>query len=157
MLDIEGGIVSLTLAQGEGAPPPAAPTNGGPPPAGPTPTGTPGTPDGTTQPAQPGAQGQQPAPGFGEFLPMIVIMVVIMWVLLILPQRREKKKRAAMMTELKKGVKVQTVGGILGTVTQVKDHEVVIKVDENSNSTLRFTRGAIHSVLPDGKPVEDKK
>ena len=39
---------------------------------------------------------------------------------------------------------------------EVKEHEIVVKVDESTNTRLRFTRGAIHSVLPDGKPTEEK-
>ena len=152
MFDLDGMSVSLTLAQGLE---PAAPSDGG----GATDTGGDGA---TTQvPAEggdpaAGGGGQQASPGIGDFLFPILLMVAIMWVLLILPQRREKKKRAQMMTEMKKGAKVQTVGGILGTIVELKEHEVVIKVDESTNARMRFTRGAIHSVLPDGKPTEEK-
>ncbi len=61
--------------------------------------------------------------------------------------RKEKKKRAAMMASMGKGDKVQTVGGILGTVVEVRDDEIVVKVDENANTRLRFSRTAIQSIL----------
>jgi len=56
-----------------------------------------------------------------------------------------------MLAALKKGDKVQTAGGILGTVVEVRDSEVVVKVDENANTRLRFARSAIQAVLDDQK------
>lgn len=155
MLDTHGGLFTFTLAQVGDDLEPAAPNGGGPTPA--APTGTPPA-GGDATTTDPGAapEGSAPAPGLGDFMFPILLMVGIMWVLLILPQRREKKKRAKMMVEMTKGAKVQTVGGILGTIVELKEHEVVIKVDESSNTRMRFTRGAIHSVLPDGKPTEEK-
>ncbi len=61
--------------------------------------------------------------------------------------RKEKKKRAAMLAAMAKGDKVQTVGGILGTVVEVRDDEIIVKVDENANTRLRFSRTAIQSIL----------
>lgn len=154
MLDTHGGLFTFTLAQATDDLEPATP-NGGTAPVTPPPGTTPAVDPETGQPVAP-PQGAAPAPGLGDFMFPILLMVGIMWVLLILPQRREKKKRAKMMTEMAKGAKVQTVGGILGTIVELKEHEVVIKVDESSNTRMRFTRGAIHSVLPDGKPTEEK-
>jgi preprotein translocase YajC subunit len=44
-------------------------------------------------------------------------------------------------------MKVMTIGGIKGTVTDVREDEVVVKVDESSNTKMRFTRGAIQKVV----------
>ena len=89
----------------------------------------------------------QPKPfGFGSFLPLILIFAVF-WFVLMGGQRKEKKKRASMLASLSKGDKVQTVGGILGTVVEVRDHDIVVKVDENANIRLRFSRSSIQSVL----------
>ncbi len=80
-----------------------------------------------------------------------------MWIWLLLPVmlimimmssgRKEKKKRAQLLAALSKGDKVQTTGGILGTVVEVRDDEIVVKVDENANTRLRFSRNAILSIL----------
>ena len=51
-----------------------------------------------------------------------------------------------MLATLAKGAKVTTVGGVLGTVVEVRDEEVVVKVDENSNTRMRFAKSAINAV-----------
>jgi len=62
--------------------------------------------------------------------------------------RKEKKKRAEMLSQLAKGATVQTVGGVKGTVMEVREgaDEVVVKVDEKSNTSMRFARSAIIAV-----------
>ncbi|QDU70722.1 preprotein translocase subunit YajC [Mucisphaera calidilacus] len=101
--------------------------------------GQPGTTDPTMQ--------QQQATGGGfEFMMLIFLGVMVLMLFFSWrSQSSEKKKREAMLSSLTKGAKVQTIGGILGTVTQLKDDEVVLRVDEGT--TLRFTRGAVQSVL----------
>jgi preprotein translocase subunit YajC len=44
---------------------------------------------------------------------------------------------------------VQTIGGILGAVVEVRDEDVVLKVDESSNTKIRVIRDAIKSVTCD--------
>ena len=96
---------------------------------------------------QPQGEGTSPqGPGFGGFLPIILILGVFM-LFMMGGQRKEKKKRAAMIAGLKKGDKVQTVGGILGTVVELRDAEIVLKVDENANTRIKFGRSAIQSVV----------
>ncbi len=57
-----------------------------------------------------------------------------------------------MIEAVEKGDRVVTIGGILGTVISVQDHEVTLKVDENSNAKIRFQKSAIASVEPRGEP-----
>ena len=81
---------------------------------------------------------------------MMLLLIMFFAVFLIFTmggQRKEKKKRAAMLASLAKGHKIQTVGGILGTIVEVREQEVLVKVDENTNSRLRFARSAIQSVV----------
>ena len=52
---------------------------------------------------------------------------------------------------LKRGDRVQTIGGILGTVVETRDGEVLLKVDEGNNTKIRFSRNAIHRVLEEEK------
>jgi len=87
--------------------------------------------------------------GLGSMWLIFLLVLVVMWVFLIGGQRKEKKKRAALLAALAKGDRVQTVGGVLGTVVEVRDDEVVVKVDENTNARMRFSRSAIQSVLND--------
>ena len=100
---------------------------------------------GTLPPQGEGTPQQGPGP-LGGFLPIILILGVFM-LFMMGGQRKEKKKRAAMIAGLKKGDKVQTVGGILGTVVELRDAEIVLKVDENANTRIKFGRSAIQSVV----------
>ncbi len=88
-----------------------------------------------------------------SFVFIMAIFVMLMWWVMGSSQRKEKKKRASMLEALKKGDKVQTIGGVIASVVEVRENDVVLKVDDSSNTRIRFTRGAIQSVLDD-KPVE---
>jgi len=152
---------SLTLAQSDAAPPaPGGNGNGGAAPAPSAPAapgngeageGVPVAPDGQ---GAPGEQQQQPQGSMLSFFMPLIILLAVFWLLILVPQRREKKKRAEMLNAIKKGDKVQTIGGILGSVIEVREHEIILKVDESANTRMRFARGAIQTILPDGKPQE---
>ena len=63
--------------------------------------------------------------------------------------RQQEKKQKEMLANLKRGDRVQTIGGILGSVVETRDNEVVIKVDEGSNTKIRVVRDAIKKVSSD--------
>ena len=97
----------------------------------------------------PAAAGQQPAGGGGAFWVMIIAMFVIMWFFMIRPQRKQQKELEKFRNGLKKGDKVVTAGGIYGTVDEIKDRTVLVKVDGDvklkvdKNSLVRdFTQDA---------------
>lgn len=92
-------------------------------------------------------------PGWGEMLMPLVLMGLIMYFIMFRPQGKERKRREGMLSALKKNDKVVTIGGILGTVTSVRDDEVTLKVDESSNIKITFSRSAIQRVVSTG-PVE---
>lgn len=97
--------------------------------------------------------GAVPAPGAGgggaPFPPMLVILLVmgVFFIFMMGGQRKEKKKRAKLLASITKGDKVQTMGGMLGTVVEIRDTEIVLKVDENANTRIKFSRSAIQSVV----------
>ncbi len=72
-------------------------------------------------------------------------------------KKTEQKKVQAMLDTLKKGDRIQTIGGILGTVVEAREHEVLVKVDETNNTKLRFSRKAIHRVIDDEAAAAEKK
>ena len=80
-----------------------------------------------TSPAQ--TPGQQPNPIIA-LLPFI-LMFVIFYFLLIAPQRKKQKEHSNMLAKLKKNDEVVTTGGVYGTVVNVKDNSVTLKVDDN--------------------------
>jgi len=86
-------------------------------------------------------------PGMGSMLFPLVLMGGIFYFILIRPQSKEKKRRADMLSGLKKNDRVLTIGGILGTVTSVRDDEVTLKVDESSNTKITFSRASIQRIL----------
>ena len=129
------------------APPPNVPDAPGPGNASPAGNGdATTTADGGTQTGN--TPNNAPSPGMGsEMWLFLLLILVVMWVFMIGGGRKEKKRKAAMLAAMGKGDKVQTVGGILGTIVEVRDDEVVVKVDENTNSRLRFSKSAIQAVL----------
>ena len=88
-----------------------------------------------------------PAGGSG-FLIMMMVLLGTMVLFSVMSGRREKKKRAELMGSIKKHDKVMTVGGVLGTVVEMKDDAVVLKVDETSNTRITFSKSAISQVMP---------
>ncbi len=84
---------------------------------------------------------------------LFAIMAVIMYMLIIRPKQRQDRSKKDMMAALAKGARVQTIGGIFGTVLEVRDNEVLLKVDESSNTKIRFTRSAIYRVVDEEKPA----
>jgi len=61
-------------------------------------------------------------------------------------RRKEQQRRRAMLADLKKGDKVTTIGGIVGTLMEIRDDEVTVKVDESANVRMRFARWAVRGV-----------
>ena len=76
-----------------------------------------------------------------QFMP-IILMFVIFYFLLIRPQQKKAKELQAMITGLKKGDKVVTSGGILGTVSSLQEDYVVITVGE-SDTKIEILKSAI--------------
>ena len=71
--------------------------------------------------------------GIGQFIPLILIFVIF-YFFLIRPQQKKVKDHKAMVEALKRGDKVITSGGILGTVERIIDNEKVeVKISDNVN------------------------
>ncbi|MEZ6192347.1 MAG: preprotein translocase subunit YajC [Phycisphaerales bacterium] len=133
--------LTLVLAQDTAGDRPASTNNTAP-------TGTSETtsaPGGQT-PIDPNAGGGQP-PASPPSLWIWLLPLALVFIMLSMGGRKEKKKHAALMAALGKGDKIRTIGGVLGTVVEVRDDEIVVKVDENTNSRLRFARSAIAAIV----------
>ncbi|MFA5147046.1 MAG: preprotein translocase subunit YajC [Candidatus Omnitrophota bacterium] len=65
-----------------------------------------------------------------NMLPIILIFIIF-YFLLIRPQKKAQDDHKKMVASLKKNDEVITSGGIHGTIVNVKDHSVVLKVDDN--------------------------
>jgi len=62
---------------------------------------------------------------------MLALIFVVMWFFMIRPQRKQQKELQNFRDALKKGDKVVTIGGIYGTVAEIKEDSVLIEVDNN--------------------------
>ena len=69
------------------------------------------------------------AQGSGSFWIMILLVFVVMWLFMIRPQRKQQKEMEKFRNELKKGDKVVTAGGIYGTIAEIQDRTVLLKID----------------------------
>lgn len=87
-------------------------------------------------------------PGMG-MEPMLIILVVFGAIILfsVFGQRKEKKRRQEMLASIKKSDSVQTIGGVIGSVVEVKDETIVIRVDDRSDTRMTFSRAAVQQVL----------
>lgn len=83
-----------------------------------------------------------------QFLPLVLIFV-IMYLLLFRGPRKKQQKHKQMVQSLQKNDRVRTIGGIFGTVIDVRDDVITLKVDESNNTKIKVTSGAISSVLLD--------
>lgn len=80
---------------------------------------------------------------FMTLLPMILVFVAF-YFFLIRPQSKRQKERNQMLSNLKKGDKVVTIGGLHGTIVELTEERVTLKV--NDNTRLVFERTAVNSV-----------
>lgn len=84
--------------------------------------------------------------GNPQILIVMVAVMALLWWWMGRGRRKEQQRHKDMLSALKKGDKVTSIGGIIGTVIEVKDKEVVVKIDESSNTRMKFLRSAIRSV-----------
>ena len=83
----------------------------------------------------------QPAGAGWSMWLMLILIFVVMWLFMIRPQRKQQKELEAFRAGLKKGDKVVTVGGIYGTVDQIEEKTVLLKVD--GETKLRVDKASL--------------
>jgi preprotein translocase subunit YajC len=87
-----------------------------------------------------------------SFLPLIAI-VAIFYFLILRPQNKKQKETQKMLSALKKGDRVVTIGGVHGVIQSVKESTVIVKVDDNVK--LEFNRSAIATVSSQAKEEKE--
>ena len=91
----------------------------------------------------------------GAFLPIILIFVVF-YFLLIRPQQKKMKQHKEMLAAIRRGDRIVTGGGIVGTVSKViDDNEIQVEIAEGVR--VRVHRGLISAVLAKSQPAGDVK
>ncbi|HWE03439.1 MAG TPA: preprotein translocase subunit YajC [Tepidisphaeraceae bacterium] len=102
-----------------------------------------------------------PAPGgaggilSSPLVPMIAVMAIFMFYSFNSKRKQEKAKQD-LLNGMKRGDRVQTIGGILGTIVEVRETEVVVKVDESNNTKIKFARSAVNRVIGEEEKADAK-
>jgi preprotein translocase subunit YajC len=81
--------------------------------------------------------------GIAPLILFFVLMFAAMYFLMIRPQRRRQKEQEQLLSELRKGAKVVTTGGIHGQVESVGEETVVLKIE--SGATMRVSKASVIS------------
>jgi len=104
---------------------------------------------GTQQPlGAPQGGATQPPPLSSTWLWLPMLAIVLMLFFSSMSGRKEKKRRAALMESLKKHDKVLMAGGAIGTIAELNDREVVVRMEEGR---VRYLRSAVQEVLTSAK------
>ena len=82
--------------------------------------------------------------GLGSTIVMMVAMLGIFYVMLIRPENKRKKEAEQMRSSVRKGDKITTIGGIVGTVVDVKENNIVIETSADQ-VRVEFAKWAISS------------
>ena len=85
-----------------------------------------------------------PAGGMGSSIVMLVVMIAVFYFMLIRPENKRKKEAEQMRSAVKTGDKIVTIGGICGTVVNVKDNRIVIETSADQ-VRIEFEKWAISS------------
>ena len=97
-----------------------------------------------------GASPGQPSPAAPFLLPAMMLALLAFMLLSARSQKkREKRERDEMHARIAKNDRVLTVGGVIGTIVSVKDTEVVLKVDESTNTKMTFLKSSVQRILSD--------
>jgi preprotein translocase subunit YajC len=88
------------------------------------------------------------------------VLFAIMYFVLLKPQKQREQEEKSMLEKLKKNDHVVTKGGMYGVVMNVKDDEVVLRIDEKQDVKVRFQKSAIAGIVGDedkNKPATEEK
>jgi preprotein translocase subunit YajC len=93
----------------------------------------------------------QPRPNpLYQYLPLIVLFILIYFLMFRGPRKKQQQHKT-MIQSLKKNDRVRTIGGIIGTIVEVKDDEITLKVDESNNTKIRVVPNAINRNISQDK------
>ncbi len=98
------------------------------------------------------AQDAQQQGGSGPLI-MMVLMFAVMYFAMIRPQKRQRQEHEARIAALKSGDEIVTNGGIYGTITNLKDSTIVLRIAENVR--IKVDKSCVATVLSKAdEPIE---
>ena len=80
-----------------------------------------------------------------------ILMIAVFYFLLIRPQQRKSKQRNSLLSSIKKGDKIVTIGGMHGTIVELTNDTVVLRVNDSTKVT--YDRSAINTVVSSSATV----
>ncbi len=83
----------------------------------------------------------------GSLLPIMLVMMAGILIMTSLSGRKERKKHQSLLASLGKKDKVRAAGGIIGTIIELKNDEVLLETDRASNTRIRVARSSITTVI----------
>lgn len=86
------------------------------------------------------ATGQEATQQLISLVVILVVFFAVFYFLLIRPQRRRQREHLALLSSLKRGDRVMTAGGVIGTIEDIDENEVVLAVEEGK---LRVSKTSI--------------
>jgi preprotein translocase subunit YajC len=82
-----------------------------------------------------------------SFLVMMGLIFVVMYFFMIRPQQKKQKELANFRNSLSKGDKVVTIGGIYGTISEVREKDVILEIDNGVK--IRVDKSAVIKDIAD--------
>ena len=81
-----------------------------------------------------------------DILPMMLVLFAAFYFLMIRPQQKKQKAHNALVSSLKEGDEILTAGGMLGKITGVSEHYVVVKISDNTE--IKMQKASVSQIVP---------
>jgi len=97
---------------------------------------------------------------FASFALYIVGIIAIMYIFVIRPHKREQQRkeseRREMLDNLRKGVRVVTIGGVHGEVVSTKGQSVILRIDAQKDVRIKVAKAAVNRIQgPDSRDEDE--
>ena len=103
-----------------------------------------------TEPNTPGTAAPMQRSPLMQFLPFMLI-IVVMYLFLFRGPRKKQAQHKQMVQGLQRNDRIRTIGGIIGTVVDVKGDEITLKIDESNNTKIKIVSSAVGKNLSQEK------
>lgn len=80
--------------------------------------------------------------GYYNFV-ILGLMFVVMYFLIFRGPKKKQQQHQRMVKALEKNDRVKTIGGIIGTIVDIRDNEITLKIDESNNTKIKVVPSAI--------------
>jgi preprotein translocase subunit YajC len=91
--------------------------------------------------------------GLASMIPFVLIIGII-YFLMIRPQSKKAKQHAKMLAELKKGDRIVTIGGVYGSIVQVKEKTFIVKI--SASTDIEVLKSSVAEIVAETNQIESK-